>query len=161
MRSHHVMSLLMRCDEQSRRVWTAGDCDQHSSTVAHQRRPANSKDQRFVRVGVSHGGAGWTRTSDNAIMSRALYHLSYGTAGRRRPHRAHPGEDPSAPPVPEPSACASWSGASPAPPASSCSLLSRRIRANALPNEKEPVGPAPGVASMVAEVGFEPTTFGL
>ena len=25
------------------------------------------------------GGAGWTRTSDNAIMSRALYHLSYGT----------------------------------------------------------------------------------
>jgi hypothetical protein len=27
-----------------------------------------------------HGGAGWTRTSDNAIMSRALYHLSYGTA---------------------------------------------------------------------------------
>ena len=29
-----------------------------------------------------HGGAGWTRTSDNAIMSRALYHLSYGTAER-------------------------------------------------------------------------------
>src|SRR5207244_3087275 len=29
-----------------------------------------------------HGGAGWTRTSDNAIMSRALYHLSYGTAAR-------------------------------------------------------------------------------
>src|SRR2546428_66185 len=25
------------------------------------------------------GGAGWTRTTDNAIMSRALYHLSYGT----------------------------------------------------------------------------------
>ena len=29
---------------------------------------------------TGHGGAGWTRTTDNAIMSRALYHLSYGTA---------------------------------------------------------------------------------
>ncbi len=28
----------------------------------------------------SSGGAGWTRTTDNAIMSRALYHLSYGTS---------------------------------------------------------------------------------
>src|SRR5437660_677696 len=34
---------------------------------------------RFFLLDSWHGGAGWTRTSDNAIMSRALYHLSYGT----------------------------------------------------------------------------------
>jgi hypothetical protein len=33
----------------------------------------------MVEICERHGGAGWTRTSDNAIMSRALYHLSYGT----------------------------------------------------------------------------------
>jgi hypothetical protein len=42
------------------------------------------RDEQGCRVGSArdgdHGGAGWTRTTDNAIMSRALYHLSYGTA---------------------------------------------------------------------------------
>src|SRR6202521_5939416 len=37
-------------------------------------------DERIGGFRLQHGGAGWTRTSDNAIMSRALYHLSYGTA---------------------------------------------------------------------------------
>ena len=52
--------------------------------------------QHTVPVGAandtSHGGAGWTRTTDNAIMSRALYHLSYGTADRQV-------TGPAAPPV--------------------------------------------------------------
>src|SRR2546421_11522682 len=49
----------------------------------------------------AHGGAGWTRTTDNAIMSRALYHLSYGTADRELSERLESA----------PSACASSSGA--------------------------------------------------
>src|SRR5258708_32701626 len=49
----------------------------------------------------SCGGAGWTRTTDNAIMSRALYHLSYGTAERDASERL--GRPPSA--------CSSFSGA--------------------------------------------------
>jgi hypothetical protein len=38
---------------------------------------------RYGKPSEIGGGAGWTRTSDNAIMSRALYHLSYGTASSR------------------------------------------------------------------------------
>jgi hypothetical protein len=101
---------------------------------------AEAKEERFGGLGGQHGGAGWTRTSDNAIMSRALYHLSYGTVDRRcarrahswrrRARRAHFPRDPIAPPVPAPSACASWSVAFPAPPASSCSQLSVRLRAS-------------------------------
>ena len=41
---------------------------------------ARNRDEDSRGGELSHGGAGWTRTSDNAIMSRALYHLSYGTA---------------------------------------------------------------------------------
>ena len=44
-------------------------------------------------IAYTDGGAGWTRTSDNAIMSRALYHLSYGTAQAGR-LGARRGEDP-------------------------------------------------------------------
>src|SRR5256885_16536078 len=60
---HDIAAGLMQCDEEGGRVGAARDRDEDS------------------RGGeLSHGGAGWTRTSDNAIMSRALYHLSYGTA---------------------------------------------------------------------------------
>ena len=40
--------------------------------------------ERVIGLRGWHGGAGWTRTSDNAIMSRALYHLSYGTSSAGR-----------------------------------------------------------------------------
>src|SRR5260370_19650658 len=52
-------------------------------TVAGRDQPglAKPKQQRVrSRFWEGHGGAGWTRPSDNAIMSRALYHLSYGTS---------------------------------------------------------------------------------
>ena len=51
-------------------------------------------DERIGGFRLQHGGAGWTRTSDNAIMSRALYHLSYGTAQAGRYVGALRGEDP-------------------------------------------------------------------
>ena len=96
------------------------------------------------RIWRQHGGAGWTRTSDNAIMSRALYRLSYGTAGK----------DPIAPPVPAPSACASLRGACAAPPAS---FYSRPLQKITEPDKAR----LRGCCLIVAEVGFEPTTFGL
>ena len=55
----------MEGEQERGRIRTAGDRDEESTLGKWKR---------------SHGGAGWTRTSDNAIMSRALYHLSYGTA---------------------------------------------------------------------------------
>jgi hypothetical protein len=89
MRGDDIESLLMSGDEQGGRIGTSGHGDQHSIARSDQSRSAKSEDEWFVNVGEQHGGAGWTRTSDNAIMSRALYHLSYGTAGRRRAHKAH------------------------------------------------------------------------
>ena len=89
MRGDEIESLLMSGDEQGGRIGTSGHGDQHSIARSDQSRSAKSKDEWFVNVGEQHGGAGWTRTSDNAIMSRALYHLSYGTAGRRRARGAH------------------------------------------------------------------------
>src|SRR5437899_7960289 len=60
----HVVARLVERDQQRGRIGSAGDGGENA------------------RGGWrSHGGAGWTRTTDNAIMSRALYHLSYGTAG--------------------------------------------------------------------------------
>src|SRR5213083_1176469 len=72
----------------------------HART-ARGRIPRRPNAQRHVRqsprswsqglpsaeVADGNGGAGWTRTTDNAIMSRALYHLSYGTARERLPRR--------------------------------------------------------------------------
>src|SRR5712692_2033854 len=68
MRSDDIDLRLVHGDEQRGRVRTAGEGDEH---------PRSGGDKR--RIEQRHGGAGWTRTSDNAIMSRALYHLSYGT----------------------------------------------------------------------------------
>src|SRR5713226_6898835 len=48
--------------------------DQARCTEPKEQRVGNG---RWMRG--RHGGAGWTRTTDNAIMSRALYRLSYGT----------------------------------------------------------------------------------
>src|SRR5467141_1328714 len=63
---HDIAAGLMQCNEESGRVGAARDRDEDS-----------------LGGELSHGGAGWTRTTDNAIMSRALYHLSYGTAVSR------------------------------------------------------------------------------
>src|SRR5207244_11702447 len=60
---HDVTSGLVQGDQERGRIWAARDGHKDPSEWE-----------------LSHGGAGWTRTSDNAIMSRALYHLSYGTA---------------------------------------------------------------------------------
>ena len=60
---HDVTSGLVQGDQERGRIWAARD---------------GHKDPSEWKL--SHGGAGWTRTTDNAIMSRALYHLSYGTA---------------------------------------------------------------------------------
>src|SRR5258708_13028441 len=64
-------------------------------------------------------------------MSRALYHLSYGTAQAGRKPDALSGEDPILRFAPAPSACASSSVAWPAPLAFSCSSLLQK-------NEAEP-----------------------
>src|SRR5258708_4034893 len=64
-------------------------------------------------------------------MSRALYHLSYGTAQAGRKPGALSGEDPILRFAPAPSACASSSVAWPAPLAFSCSSLLQK-------NEAEP-----------------------
>ena len=100
---------------------------------------ARHSDEDAAGGELSHGGAGWTRTTDNAIMSRALYHLSYGTSegdANERPGFA-------------PSACASSSGACRWRRAFSCSFPSGTQRMAGLR------------VRVVAEVGFEPTTFGL
>src|SRR6266508_5617744 len=89
------------------------------------------------------GGAGCTRTSDNAIMSRALYHLSYGTAQRMLSGGLRP--------------CLQLALLS--------AVLGDR---HPLPLVQTPSHETePGDArllighQLVAEVGFEPTTFGL
>src|SRR2546430_4170415 len=58
----HLVTGLVQRDQQRGRIWSTRDGDEDA--------PGGWR---------SHGGAGWTRTTDNAIMSRALYHLSYGT----------------------------------------------------------------------------------
>src|SRR6266851_5706509 len=91
----------------------------------------------------SSGGAGWTRTTDNAIMSRALYHLSYGTscAGVRLTSRLSLRF------------------------LTRCLAIATRFRLfiRKLPRNKDEAGspPASWLLLVVAEVGFEPTTFGL
>src|SRR4029077_15264742 len=88
-----------------------------------------------------HGGAGWTRTTDNAIMSRALYHLSYGTAARnlgvpaksRRRLRSRRGSKLTEPPERAPSACASSAGACRLLHVFSCSFLGSVRKRNQRP----------------------------
>src|SRR2546422_5870067 len=78
----HTVALLAKCQQQGCAVGTSRHGDQNAVAGRDQRGFAKSKQhrvRRVHRVWRGHGGAGWTRTSDNAIMSRALYHLSYGT----------------------------------------------------------------------------------
>ena len=88
---------------------------------------------------TGRGGAGWTRTTDNAIMSRALYHLSYGTAPGRLAGGLLDPRLELALLLPVLRDCYSLS-------------LVHILR-------RESIGVA--WEKMVAEVGFEPTTFGL
>ena len=103
--------------------------------------------KRAGRSGCWHGGAGWTRTSDNAIMSRALYHLSYGTssAGRLESYR-------------EAAARAlSFRFLSRRLASATRFLLFRSVSRMQIGAERTRLQ----VMVRVAEVGFEPTTFGL
>src|SRR5258707_15638428 len=78
----HGAAFLMQREEHRRAVGPARERDQNPMRGRDQARCTEPNDQR---VGLGrwvrgrHGGAGWTRTTDNAIMSRALYRLSYGT----------------------------------------------------------------------------------
>src|SRR5947209_1525727 len=78
----HRAAFLMQREQQRRTVRPARQRDQNPLRGRDQARFTGPKKQ-WVRGGRSvrerHGGAGWTRTTDNAIMSRALYRLSYGT----------------------------------------------------------------------------------
>src|SRR4030088_2083553 len=88
------MAFLGQGGQQRGAVRATGDGDQDAIAVGDHIGAPEGKDQRVEIVtcfGGGHGGAGWTRTSDNAIMSRALYHLSYGTeAGERLTGRLRP-----------------------------------------------------------------------
>ena len=88
----HVAAQLACSDQEGGGIGTSRNCYKHSITRRDESRPPNAKEQWFREICGQHGGAGWTRTSDNAIMSRALYHLSYGTAGHRRARRARTGK---------------------------------------------------------------------
>ena len=104
-----------------------------------------------------HGGAGWTRTSDNAIMSRALYHLSYGTAGEN-PSGQMSGFLGRARDLPgglDPRLGLALGAAA----LRQCDLLTLvQIGLHLIRN----AGHSPaGSSQLVAEIGFEPMTFGL
>ena len=81
----HIAPQFFKGDQESSRIG--------ASRYGHQHVIPWPDQPRLLDCSV-HGGAGWTRTSDNAIMSRALYHLSYGTAQAGRDRRALEGEDP-------------------------------------------------------------------
>ena len=151
--SDHVAAQLACRDQQGCGIGASGNCDHDPIAGTDQVRSANAKQKRFGGIWGQHGGAGWTRTSDNAIMSRALYHLSYGTAGRRRARRARSGKRSYR------AACAR---------AFSLRFLVRRFASatrfllfTALQNKRSRGARLRGLLQMVAEVGFEPTTFGL
>src|SRR5260370_31248912 len=79
--SGHGMAFFVKREQQRCAIRTTRHGDQ--GTVAGRDQPglAKPKQQRVrSRFWEGHGGAGWTRTSDNAVMSRPLYHLSYGTS---------------------------------------------------------------------------------
>src|SRR6266852_3079158 len=82
MRRDHALAFCGERDEERRAVRPTRNCDQDTIRRRDQLR-SPEPDQQWMgsagRVGGGHGGAGWTRTTDNAIMSRALYRLSYGT----------------------------------------------------------------------------------
>jgi hypothetical protein len=91
-----------------------------------------------LECGHHGGGAGWTRTTDNAIMSRALYHLSYGTADLRLAGGLRPRLGPAL-------------------------LLPTLVEGYTLSlvhSFQARMAAGLGIR-LVAEVGFEPTTFGL
>src|SRR2546427_6660192 len=74
-------------DRQGGAVGSTRNRHQHAIRRRDQPGSAEAKQYRVggvCRVGGGHGGAGWTRTTDNAIMSRALYRLSYGTPAPRQ-----------------------------------------------------------------------------
>src|SRR5258708_963627 len=76
----HDAAVLLQGEQQRRAVGPARQRDQNPMRGRDQARCTERKEQRVGRwVRGRHGGAGWTRTTDNAIMSRALYRLSYGT----------------------------------------------------------------------------------
>src|SRR5713226_4177306 len=75
-------AFLMEREQQRRAVGPTRQRDQNPMCGRDQARCTEPKEQRVGNgrwVRGKHGGAGWTRTTDNAIMSRALYRLSYGT----------------------------------------------------------------------------------
>src|SRR6266851_1456994 len=74
-RGHDVVALFAQSKKKCGGVVPARESDEHAVALRKQVGRADRADDGVV----GHGGAGWTRTSDNAIMSRALYHLSYGT----------------------------------------------------------------------------------
>src|SRR5450759_4603924 len=115
MRRGRIQAKLVDGDQQGGGVRTSGDRDQHTISRSDEHGSLDALDERLGGVCQKHGGAGWTRTSDNAIMSRALYHLSYGTAQAGRELGALEGEDPILRSVRAPSACASSPVAWPAP----------------------------------------------
>src|SRR5260370_9762231 len=155
MRAGHLEAKFVHRDEQRGRVGAARNRNEHAASRPDEPARLDGLEERVGGCRLQHGGAGWTRTSDNAIMSRALYHLSYGTAQARRKPGALSGEDPILRFARAPSACASSPVAWPAPLAFSCSSLLQK-------NQAEPSTYGAMVGSrMVAEVGFEPTTFGL
>ena len=87
----HVMAFFVKGQQQGRAIGSARHCNHDAIAGRDQPRLSKPKEQRVRSLfWGGHGGAGWTRTTDNAIMSRALYHLSYGTsatAGRRSRER--------------------------------------------------------------------------
>src|SRR5450759_1785587 len=95
MRRSRIKAKLKDGDQQGGGIGTSGDRDQHTISRSDEHGSLDALDKRLGGVCQKHGGAGWTRTSDNAIMSRALYHLSYGTAqagaraGRPRRRRSY------------------------------------------------------------------------
>src|SRR5450759_5342168 len=95
MRRSRIKAKLKDGDQQGGGIGTSGDRDQHTISRSDEHGSLDALDKRLGGVWQKHGGAGWTRTSDNAIMSRALYHLSYGTAqagaraGRPRRRRSY------------------------------------------------------------------------
>src|ERR1700693_2315612 len=155
---HQIESQLVDRHQQGGGVRAARNGDEHAVSRAEEVARLESLEERVGRVRPQHGGAGWTRTSDNAIMSRALYHLSYGTAQAGRLLDALEGEDPILRSVRAPSACASSPVAWPAPLASSCSTL---LQNAANPSQCPKLDGSVVGSRLVAEVGFEPTTFGL
>ena len=177
------MAFFVKGQQQGRAIGSARNCDQHA--IAGRDQPGLAKPiyqcardptiyARMVQITAraiaisarmaeswsrfwgGHGGAGWTRTTDNAIMSRALYHLSYGTscAGVRLTSRLRS--------CLELALLDSVLGDRDALPlVHQNTSLKCALRAPGGNKDEAGAPPASWLLQMVAEVGFEPTTFGL